>query len=450
MSIAPSETFGGTFPFAANYFDGHGFRQHYVDEGPHDGETIVCLHGEPTWGYLYRNFIGPLSADARIVVPDHMGFAKSDTPADGDYTLATHVANLEALCAHLDLGHITFVVQDWGGAMAGAYTLRNPARVRRLVLMNTYLGYGGQPAPELSAWFTWIKRHHDAGTLVDVLGDLASTVLSVMKIIGFQNSAAVTDDWLDAYAAPFPDRAACVGAIAFPLDYLLGRIRPFVVECLKTGDMPALLAKPAMLACGMEDRARYRPNTRSPTSRRCGPPARRRPFLPGRCAGDAGRADQPVYPDDLSAVGRTPDKALAWRAPKRVQTRPYLKRSTLMKFGLFGGAQAVPGDVVTEAALGYHEFGDYIAAAERLGYSSAWLVEHHFTGFAQLSATLNYISYLAGRTTTIRLGSAVVVVPWHNPILLAEQVATVDQLSRAATISASVAATGSTNSTASA
>jgi alkanesulfonate monooxygenase SsuD/methylene tetrahydromethanopterin reductase-like flavin-dependent oxidoreductase (luciferase family) len=101
-----------------------------------------------------------------------------------------------------------------------------------------------------------------------------------------------------------------------------------------------------------------------------------------------------------------------------------------MKFGLFGGAQAVPGDVVTEAALGYQEYGEYIQLAERLGYSSAWLVEHHFTGFSQLSATLNYIAFLSGITSKIRLGSAVVVVPWHNPILLAEQVATIDQISK--------------------
>ncbi|MDG2269893.1 MAG: LLM class flavin-dependent oxidoreductase, partial [Alphaproteobacteria bacterium] len=101
-----------------------------------------------------------------------------------------------------------------------------------------------------------------------------------------------------------------------------------------------------------------------------------------------------------------------------------------MKFGLFGGAQAVPGEVVTEAALGYHEYGEYIQAAEKFGYSSAWLVEHHFTGFSQLSATLSYIAYLSGITSKIRLGSAVVVVPWHNPILLAEQVATIDQLSK--------------------
>ena len=101
-----------------------------------------------------------------------------------------------------------------------------------------------------------------------------------------------------------------------------------------------------------------------------------------------------------------------------------------MKFGLFGGAGATPDDVVTEASLGYHEYSDYIVLAEKLGYASAWLAEHHFTGFTQLSATLNYIAYLAARTSTIRLGSAVIVVPWHNPVLLAEQIATVDQLSR--------------------
>ena len=101
-----------------------------------------------------------------------------------------------------------------------------------------------------------------------------------------------------------------------------------------------------------------------------------------------------------------------------------------MKFGLFGGAQAVPGEVVTEAALGYHEYGEYIQLAEQLGYTSAWLVEHHFTGFSQLSATLNYLCYLSGITSKIRLGSAVVVVPWFNPIMLAEQVGTLDQISK--------------------
>ena len=94
--IAADETFDGTWPFEARFSEASGFRQHYVDEGPREGETILCLHGEPTWGYLYRNMIGPLAESYRVVVPDHMGFGKSETPQDREYTLRTHVENLEA------------------------------------------------------------------------------------------------------------------------------------------------------------------------------------------------------------------------------------------------------------------------------------------------------------------------------------------------------------------
>ena len=91
--IDAGQTFDGTWPFAPHFSTAAGFRQHYVDEGPRDGEVIVCLHGEPTWGYLYRNFIPPLATDHRIIVPDHMGFGKSGTPQDRVYTLQTHVEN---------------------------------------------------------------------------------------------------------------------------------------------------------------------------------------------------------------------------------------------------------------------------------------------------------------------------------------------------------------------
>ena len=90
-----------------------------------------------------------------------------------------------------------------------------------------------------------------------------------------------------------------------------------------------------------------------------------------------------------------------------------------MKFGLFGGARARGGPAGDSE--GYHEFIRYIVAAEELGFSSVFLVEHHFTGFGQVSASLNLLSYLAARTEKIRLGTAVVVLPWHNPASLAEQ-----------------------------
>ena len=71
--IPASETFNDTWPFEPHFTNAAGFRQHYVDEGPAEGEVILCLHGEPTWGYLYRNMIGPLAENFRVVVPDHMG-----------------------------------------------------------------------------------------------------------------------------------------------------------------------------------------------------------------------------------------------------------------------------------------------------------------------------------------------------------------------------------------
>ena len=107
--IPAEETFNQTFPFKPNFSTAPGFRMHYVDEG--QGETVLCLHGEPTWGYLYRNFIPPLSQKYRVVVPDHMGFGKSETPQDREYVFAEHVKNLEAFIEDLNLTDITFVIQ---------------------------------------------------------------------------------------------------------------------------------------------------------------------------------------------------------------------------------------------------------------------------------------------------------------------------------------------------
>ena len=89
--IRSDATFDGTFPFAPHFDDASGFRMHYVDEGPHDGETLLCLHGEPTWGYLFRHLIAAL-ATHRVVVPDHMGFGKARrrrTAATGCRTMST-------------------------------------------------------------------------------------------------------------------------------------------------------------------------------------------------------------------------------------------------------------------------------------------------------------------------------------------------------------------------
>jgi len=250
------ETFKGTWPFAPHFYNGNGFAQHFIDEGPRNAESIICLHGEPTWGYIYRKFIPQLSEKYRVIVPDMMGFGKSETPQDKEYTLKTHVENLSGLIEHLNLNNITFVGQDWGGPITGAYSIRNLERVKGFVLINTLFGYSREERPkDLTPWFKWVKKHYEAHTLDGILGELGSTLLSVMKIPNFTNNNIIDDNWIEAYSSQFPDRVSCIGAINFPLDALLNRIIPFIVEGFKEGNLKDLCSKPAILAYGMQDKA---------------------------------------------------------------------------------------------------------------------------------------------------------------------------------------------------
>src|ERR1700689_3889130 len=111
-----------------------------------------------------------------------------------------------------------------------------------------------------------------------------------------------------------------------------------------------------------------------------------------------------------------------------IAARPH-SGSRLMRFGLFGSATARHGGPDVDSGQGYKQFVDYNIEAEGLGYHSTFLVEHHFTGFGQVSASLALLTWLAAKTKTLRLGTAVLVLPWHNPVLLAEQAATIDLLS---------------------
>ena len=201
--IKASETFEGTWPFTPNFFEGNGFLQHYIDEGPQQANPIILLHGEPTWGYLYRKFIPELSKKYRVIVPDMMGFGKSETPQDKEYTLKTHVENLSGLIDNLKLNSITFVGQDWGGPITAAYSIRNIDKVRGFVLINTLFGYSKEERPKnLSPWFQWINKHYQNKTLDGILGELGSTVLSVMKIPNFTNNNIINDTWINAYSSP--------------------------------------------------------------------------------------------------------------------------------------------------------------------------------------------------------------------------------------------------------
>jgi haloalkane dehalogenase len=254
--IAADETFENTWPFAPRFCDAAGFRQHYVDAG--SGRPILLLHGQPTWGYIFRAFIPALAATHRVVVPDHMGFGKSETPLDREYTLRTHVGNLTALIEALDLRDITLVMQDWGGPIGVGYAVRHPDRIHSLVLMNTVVGYGTArrrdlPDPLETPWFRWVRDGLPTGRTEAVLSQLGSTILSVMQLVGLERLDRVDATFIRAYGAPFATPAECNGAIAFPLDLALGRIRDFVRE--GAAGVAALRDKPALMIEGMLDRA---------------------------------------------------------------------------------------------------------------------------------------------------------------------------------------------------
>jgi haloalkane dehalogenase len=254
--IPAGENFENTWPFAPHFIEAAGFRQHFIDEGR--GRPVLLLHGQPTWGYIYRNFVPALSATHRVVVPDHMGFGKSETPPDREYTLRTHVDNLTALIAKLDLRDITLVMQDWGGPIGVGYAVRHPQRIHSLVLMNTVVGYGSAgrrdlPNPVETPWFRWVRDGLPTGRTEAVLSQLGSTILSVLQIVGLERLDRVDPTFIRAFAAPFPTPADCKGAIEFPLDLVLGRIRNFVREGID--GVPALREKPALMIEGMLDRA---------------------------------------------------------------------------------------------------------------------------------------------------------------------------------------------------
>jgi cis-3-alkyl-4-acyloxetan-2-one decarboxylase len=126
------------YPFSGHYLDLDGLRLHYLDEG--SGEPLVMLHGNPTWSFYYRNLVLALRERYRCIVPDHMGCGLSDKPGDDryPYTLERRVSDLERLLDGLQVNSgITLVLHDWGGMIGMAFAVRNPQRIRRLVIMNT-------------------------------------------------------------------------------------------------------------------------------------------------------------------------------------------------------------------------------------------------------------------------------------------------------------------------
>lgn len=179
-------------------------RMAYVDEGPADGPVVLLLHGEPTWGYLYRHMVEPLvAAGLRVVVPDLVGFGRSDKPTDlAAYSYARHVAWTRAFCDALDLDAITLFCQDWGSLIGLRMVGEQPDRFARVVVANGFLPAGEQPAN--LAFRTW--RAFARWT----------PVLPVSRIVAVGTKRTLSKAERAAYAAPFPSRRHLAGARVFP------------------------------------------------------------------------------------------------------------------------------------------------------------------------------------------------------------------------------------------
>ncbi|MCW5634910.1 MAG: alpha/beta fold hydrolase [Rubrivivax sp.] len=205
----PDERFAGLpgWPYVPHYVDqvveGAGtLRRHYVDEGPRDAAvTALCLHGQPTWSYLYRKMLPVFTAaGVRVVAPDFFGFGRSDKPADDAwYTFDRHRDAMLGFIERLDLRNVMLVCQDWGGLIGLTLPMAAPQRFTRLLVMNTGLGTGTVTEGFLK-WRAYANSQPD---------------LAVGKLMK-RGCPMLTDAEAAAYDAPFPDVRHKAGVRAFP------------------------------------------------------------------------------------------------------------------------------------------------------------------------------------------------------------------------------------------
>jgi haloalkane dehalogenase len=207
----PDERFAGLpdWPYEPHYAtvdaEGGSVRMAYVDEGARDGRPVLLLHGEPSWSYLYRSMIGPLTdAGLRVIAPDLIGFGRSDKPTQReDYTYARHVAWLtDLLVAQLDLHDVILFGQDWGGLLGLRLAAEQEPRFAAIVASNTSLPTGDQ---DLGEGFAQWRRFSQE-----------TPEFQVGAIVNAGTTRTLSDEEIAAYDAPFPDETFKAGARQFP------------------------------------------------------------------------------------------------------------------------------------------------------------------------------------------------------------------------------------------
>lgn len=220
------------FAYEPRYVEIEGLRMAFVEKG--EGNPILMLHGEPTWGYLYRHMIPPLAEVGRVVVPDLIGFGRSDKPvADNAYSYKSHVRWLRAFIAALGLQRVTLVCHDWGGSIGLRVLAQMSERFARLVAMNTGIGDGYDPGQGFMSWRTYSQRARQ----LDIPWIMKNAVLG----------RVLSDGEAAAYGAPFPSADYQTGALLFPRLVPLRPDHPgaydnrVAIEELKTLKLPVLL-----------------------------------------------------------------------------------------------------------------------------------------------------------------------------------------------------------------
>ena len=226
----PDEAFRNLsdYPFSANYVNSLGYRIHYVDEGPRDGQVVLLLHGQPSWSYLYRHMI-PLLASAgfRVIAPDNVGFGKSDKPLSGDaHNYQMHVDVMTNFVDELGLEGVTFFGQDWGSNIGLRVVAERPSRFARIVLSNGTLpaasgvqGWLGFPLLNLLVWLEGDVQHLDPSgySFTEYVAHM-KTAKNIDLGAAFQRGTTrvLSEEDLAGYSAPYPTEEYAAAIRVFP------------------------------------------------------------------------------------------------------------------------------------------------------------------------------------------------------------------------------------------